>query len=75
MAFEKFVLLLFTTSIVLVGGIDESVLIVAIPQNSGSNSKVLLSWERGKEILLGALEAVNHINSNSDQLGLLCPWL
>ena len=71
MAVEKIIFWLFTVAIVhgyvLVGGVDESVLVVAVPHNSGS--EVPLSSERKQEILQGALEAVNDIKS--DQFSLL----
>ena len=63
--------MIYTITIVhsyLADGVDESDLIVAVPQNSGSKVPII-SWERGQEILPGALEAVNHINR--DQSGIL----
>ena len=45
----------------IVNGINESILVIALPQvNSG---KISVSWERGQELLPGAFEAVDHVNS------------
>ena len=53
----------------LISGLNESVLIIATPQASSG-----VSWERGQELLPGALAAVDHINyghSGSSKLTLL----
>ena len=52
----------------LVNGLNESVLVIAISHVSGG-----VSWDRGDEILPGAIEAVNNINqqSGSNKLTLL----
>ena len=44
----------------LVTGLNESVIVIALPQKC--TDKVSVSWERGREILPGALEAVDDIN-------------
>ena len=49
-----------------VNGLNESVLVVAIPQVD--TTEVTVSWERGQEILPGAFEAVNCINSEHSGL-------
>ena len=52
----------------LVNGLNESVLVIAVSQVSSG-----VSWDRGEEILPGAVEAVNNINehSGSNKLTLL----
>ena len=53
----------------LINGLNESVLIIATPLGSSG-----VSWERGQELLPGALAAVDHINnghSGSNKLTLL----
>ena len=51
----------------LANGDEESIIIVAVPQTS---SEVSLSWERGEEILPGALVASKSINNYSSQLNI-----
>ena len=51
-----------------VNGINESVLILALPQISSTG--IIVSWERGQEILPGALEAVSQINNENSSLVL-----
>ena len=46
----------------IVNGGDESIIIVAIPQ---TNNEVSTSWEKGEEILPGAMVASNGINNDS----------
>ena len=41
----------------------ELVLVVALPHINSSGADVSVSWERGQEILPGALAAVDHINN------------
>ena len=61
----KFIVLLSFLSLHishLVNGGDESVIIVSLPQTS---SELSMSWERGEEILPGAMVASNRINNDS----------
>ena len=58
----KFFALLSSLQLHLANGDDESIIIVAIPQTS---SKKSASWERGEEILPGAVVASKSINNNS----------
>lgn len=44
-------------------GLNESVLVIALPQIITGSNEISVSWERGQEILPGALEAVDRINS------------
>ena len=58
----KFLALLSFLQLHLANGDDESIIIVAIPQASSEESA---SWERGEEILPGAVVASKSINNNS----------
>ena len=58
----KFIALVLCLSLHLVNGGDESIVIVAIPQ---TNNETSTSWERGEEILLGAMVASKSINNDS----------
>ena len=67
MEFLRLSLILVELSIILchcmVSGINESILVIALPQVS--SNEISVSWERGQELLPGALDTVDHINAHS----------
>ena len=69
MEFLRLSLILVELSVILchcmVSGINESVLVIALPQVS--SNEISVSWERGQELLPGALDAVDHINNAHSQ--------